>query len=103
LKDKRGEFSISELYTEIDNLYQTASDIWDSHNSEDNPFKQRNGKVRKISHITARTITIFAKLRLNYSNKPLSLDEAINQYIADLKQTYNILSELVRDMKETSE
>lgn len=103
LKDKRGEFSISELYTEIDNLYKTASDIWDSHSSEDNPFKQRNGKVRKVSHITARTITIFTKLRLNYSNKPLSLDEAINQYIVDLKQTYNILSDLVKDMKETSE
>lgn len=103
LTDKRGEYSISELYTEIDALYKVASDIWDSHTSEGNPFKQRNEKVREVSKITASAVTIFAKLRSNYTDKAASLDNSINQYINDLKQTYRILTELVRDMKKYSE
>lgn len=103
LTDKRGKYSISELYSAIDALYKTASDIWDSHTAEGNPFKQRNGKIREVSKITASAVTIFARLRSNYSDKTISLDSSINQYINDLKQTYRILSELVRDMKKIPE
>lgn len=70
LTDKRGKYSISELYSAIDALYKTASDIWDSHTAEGNPFKQRNGKIREVSKITASAVTILLDYVLTILIKP---------------------------------
>lgn len=96
--------TINELYNQLDNFYKRCAETWDSLGLfPNNPFKQRGSlKPKHVSRIEPAQFTIFTKLRSEYDDTNLSLDEALAQYVADLKQAHQIMQNITATLENST-